>query len=286
MDIEICYIEEQYRQSDPMFLKVLSDIRENKSSRDTYEILQTRLNKSVNANIKPTKLHTHNVDVDAYNLFELNRLPGQEISYEMQSEGNPHLAEELKKGCLANEILNLKTGAIVMFIKNNFKRKYVNGTLGKVVGFDEDDGYPIVETISGDSVIAYPESWTIENDDKILAKISQVPLRLAWAITVHKSQGMSLDCAEIDLSKTFEYGMGYVALSRVRSLSGIKLIGINELAFMVNDNAVELDGEFRRKSTKTLEKFNELKKKLVKKKQKEFLKSCRNNEEFAAKGKI
>ena len=98
--------------------------------------------------------------------------------------------------------------------------------------------------------MASPESWAVEDEGKVLAKISQVPLRLAWAITVHKSQGMSLDAAEIDLSKCFELGMGYVALSRVRSLDGIKLMGINEVALRVNEDVVKKDKEFRELSKK------------------------------------
>lgn len=279
MEVQICYIEEQFRQGDENFLRVLNDIRANKVTQDTYSILQTRLNKSVGTNIRPTKLHTHNKDVDAYNIFELSKLPDEERIYQMQSEGVPHLIKELKRGCLAYEILRLKIGAVVMFIRNNFDRQYVNGTLGIVIDFDEDSDYPVVETVSGDMIIAYPESWEIEDDGKIMASIKQVPLRLAWAITVHKSQGMSLDYAEIDLSKTFEYGMGYVALSRVRSLTGIKLIGINELALKVNQDAVKLDKELYLRSKKDLEKFAKLKKREIKKIQNGFLKAHKGSDD-------
>ncbi|MBU1149206.1 AAA family ATPase [Patescibacteria group bacterium] len=280
MDLSVCYINEQYRQSDQQFLQVLNDIRNNTASQQTFDILQTRLDKEVKAKIQPTKLHTHNLDVDIYNNRQLEELPGPQTSFAMVEEGIPQLVKELKRNCLAHETLNLKVGAVVMFIKNNMAKKYVNGTLGKVVGFDPADGYPVIATVSGQTITANPESWAIEDDDKIIAKISQVPLRLAWAITVHKSQGMSLDCAEIDLSRTFEYGMGYVALSRVRSLAGIKLSGINELAFEVNKQAVILDSQLRRKSTQNLQKFTKAKKTAIKKKQRDFLKSCQVKNEF------
>jgi len=91
----------------------------------------------------------------------------------------------------------------------------------------------------------------------VLASISQIPLRLAWAITIHKSQGLSLDCAEIDLSKTFEYGMGYVALSRVRSLAGLKLLGLNNLALEVNEKMIEFDEQLRQQSETDLQEFRE-----------------------------
>ena len=131
-----------------------------------------------------------------------------------------------------------------MFIKNNFDAGYVNGTLGEVVGFDED-GYPEIKTKNNNKIVAKPVSWNIEEDEIVVASIRQVPLRLAWAITVHKSQGMSLDAAEIDLSKSFERGMGYVALSRVRTLNSIRLMGINELALKVDELVVKKDKEFK-----------------------------------------
>lgn len=270
MDLKVCYLEEQYRQDDKRFLQVLNDIRDNKTSEETKAILSERLNKPIKFKIKPTKLHTHNSNVDAYNQFELARLKGEEKVFPMYSDGIPHLVETLKESCLAPERLALKKGAVVMFVKNNFDRGYVNGTLGIVKGFDEDSEYPLVETVQGNEIVAYPEKWTIEDGHKILASISQVPLRLAWAITVHKSQGMSLDCAEIDLSKTFEYGMGYVALSRVRSLAGIKLLGLNDMALKVSDKVVELDKQLRQKSKQDLEEFNQLDPEQVANTQQEF----------------
>lgn len=278
MGINICYLEEQHRQEDKIFLRVLNDIRKNTVTKDTGKILKERLNKSVDTKIKPTKLHTHNSDVDAYNIFELNKLDEKEKVYKMQSQGDKYLIKSLKESyCLAPETLKLKVGAVVMFVRNNFNRGYVNGTLGKVIGFDEDNNYPIVEKISGNTITAYPENWMIEDGSEVIASVSQVPLRLAWAITVHKSQGMSLDCAEIDLSKTFEYGMGYVALSRVRSLAGIKLVGINELALKVNEKAIKLDKKLYIKSKKDLKELSQLSKGVIKKRQKDFIKNNKND---------
>ena len=278
MDINICYLDEQYRQDDKKFLSVLNDIRNDSVDHKTYNLLQRRLNKKIDSDIEPTKLHTHNMDVDAYNNFELNKLEGREYIYEMYSEGIPYLVQSLKDGyCLAPETLKLKQGAVVMFVKNNFAKKFVNGTLGRIIGFDDDSGYPVVETFSGDFIVASQEKWAIEEGGETVASVSQVPLRLAWAITVHKSQGMSLDCAEIDLSKTFEYGMGYVALSRVRSLDGIKLLGINEKALKVNKKAIDLDKELLKRSQEDLSDYCKINKKTVKKTQKSFLEKNKEN---------
>ncbi len=240
MDIKICYLEEQHRQEDKPFLQVLNDIRSNTVSDTTKQSLNSRHNKEVAIDIPPTKLFTHNADVDAINNMELEKIKKEPQIYQMSSRGIDALVETLKKNCLAPEQLILKKGAVVMFVKNNFEKGYVNGTLGKVAGFDKES-YPIIETVSKDKIIAMPEKWTIEEGNKIIAEINQIPLRLAWAITVHKSQGMSLDAAVIDLSKAFEPGMGYVALSRVRTLVGIKLLGINDTAYEVSAEAIELD---------------------------------------------
>lgn len=271
LDLKICYLDEQHRQLDESFLKVLNNIRTSDVSEYTFDKLSGRLNKSLPAGIIPSKLYTHNVDVDAINNFELAKINKPEKKYLMTSRGNPDLIATLKKGCLAFEELVVKEDAVVMFVKNNQNKGYVNGTLGKVVGFDEDD-YPIVKTYSGQEIIAKPESWTIENDEEVIAEISQVPLRLAWAITIHKSQGMTLDAAEIDLSKSFAYGMGYVALSRVKSLDGIRLMGINQNALLVDEEITKIDSEFRKLSTKIGEELKNLDSKTIRTKQKDFLK--------------
>jgi hypothetical protein len=211
----------------------------------------------------PTRLFTHNVSVDAVNDAELGKIPGPECQYEMTSRGRKPLVETLKKNCLAPERLRLRKGARVMCVKNNFEQGYVNGTLGTVVscgpGVD-----PVIRTVGrprqgvagkngaeqeGQKTITIEQaSWTIEDDGKVLAEIQQYPLRLAWAITVHKSQGMSLDAAEVDLSQSFEPGMGYVALSRVRTLAGLTILGMNEMALQVHPEVLEHDRHLRQLS--------------------------------------
>ncbi len=240
MDLKICYLHEQFRQKDDAFLEVLNDIRGRRVSEETLNHLRSRYKKDPIYAVTPTKLYTHNVDVDAINDAELAKLETEPQEFEMNHRGKDPLVELLKKSCLAPAKLRLKKGAQVMFVKNNYEVGYVNGTLGKVVDFDAMNT-PIVETVAGTKIIAVPIEWQIAEEGKVLAEITQVPLRLAWAITVHKSQGMSLDAVEVDLSKAFEKGMGYVALSRVRSLAGLKLLGLNDIALQVNPEILEFD---------------------------------------------
>jgi len=242
--IKVCYLEEQFRQNDLRFVKILNKIRANQAGEEELDLLKKHSSKAAKPLIRPTKLYAHNIDVDAINDRELASIPGEEIVYEMNIQGPRELVGYLKRSCLAPEELKLKIGAMVMFVKNNFKAGYVNGTLAKVIGFSED-GWPVVKLKNGQEIIVAISSWSFEEGDNILANIHQLPLRLAWAITIHKSQGMSLDAAEIDLSKSFTHGMGYVALSRVRTLDGIYLVGINQMAIKVNQAVVEKDKEFK-----------------------------------------
>lgn len=276
MGIKICYLHEQFRQEDTLFLDMLNEVRANQVTEQTVKQLRERYQQSVSGVPAPTKLYTHNRDVDAINQRELAKIDELEMEYIMTSKGPDYLVKSLKRGCLAPEQLTLKKGAIVMFVKNNFNKGYVNGTLGTVIDFDEDDDYPIVKTKSGQTIIVQPESWEIKEDDIVIAQISQIPLRLAWAFTVHKSQGMSLDAAEIDLSKTFELGMGYVALSRVRSLDSIKLTGINDLALQVNSNIVEFDKNLQTISGEVVNELELMSKRDKKHKQDQFIKPLAN----------
>ena len=274
MNMKICYLDEQHRQMDLKFLSILNAIRTNRADNNTSNILMQRYNKPVKNSAVATKLYTHNADVDAVNNLRLAKIKAKTKRYLMYSKGNENLVGALKKGCLAPEELVLKKGAAVMFVKNNFGEGYVNGTLGEVIGFEKDDEEcPIVKICSGKKIYVKLASWTIEQEDSVVAEISQIPLRLAWAITVHKSQGMSLDAAEIDLSKAFVCGMGYVALSRVRTLEGIKLLGFNDIALEVDKDVVELDKEFIEFSRITEQGLQKMSRLSKRKAQKDFLES-------------
>jgi ATP-dependent DNA helicase PIF1 len=255
LNLQVCYLDREVRQKDESFLQVLHEIRENHVSKDSIKSLCDRLYKPLE-NIS-TRLYTTNADVDGINTRELAKLSGKEYAFIMKGEGNDFLTQMMKKNCLAPENLILKEGAMVMFVKNNFDKGYVNGTLGEVIGFDEKQ-HPVVLTKSGEQITVVPAQWVIEDDGEVKAVIKQLPLRLAWAITIHKSQGMSLDAAEIDLGKPFLPGMGYVALSRVKSLEGIRLMGLSHKALQVNEEILLFDQTLRQESRKAEKEFEKL----------------------------
>jgi len=275
----VCYLTEQHRQEDDDFLELLSAIRRNifndqhlshieKRKIDSFDYAQ---NKSM-TNIP--KLFSHNADVDRINDEVLASIPGKQNTFIISVQGPDPLVAILKKGCLSPEILYLKIGASVMFTKNNPKQGFVNGTLGVVDEFDKISGNPIVKIRSGRKIEVEPMDWSIEENGKVRASISQLPLRLAWAITVHKSQGMSLDEAVMDLSQVFEFGQGYVALSRVRRLSGLYILGWNEQTFQVHPEILTKDKEFRLDSSIIEEMFNKISTSELQKKQDDFIKAC------------
>ena len=249
MKIKICYLTEQFRQDENTILQVLDDIRTGNVDENTTELLRDAFERELEDHIEPTRLFTHNANVDIINNRRLAEIKSEEMGYTMISDGKEKVVEALQNSCLAPKELLLKEGAIVMFVRNNFEEGYVNGTTGTVIDFT-NDGFPIVETFDGETIEVYPQKWKIEDEGGVLAEIEQLPLRLAWAITVHKSQGMTLDAVEIDLSKAFEYGMGYVALSRVRRLENMRLLGLNDIALTVNPKILKIDKKFQEESAK------------------------------------
>jgi ATP-dependent DNA helicase PIF1 len=241
---KICYLSEQHRQSGDALLQVLEAMRSGELEQEHYEIITGRLGKKPTDDAPVTRLYAHNIDVDAINEQHLRRLLNKSQTFAMHTKGAAPRVEQLARSVLAPETLELKVGAEVMFVANNFVAGFVNGSRGQVIGFEA--GLPIVRLASGRRTLKVePHSWSLSEDGRVMAEVVQLPLRLAWAITIHKSQGMSLDAAEMDLGKTFTPGMGYVALSRVRSLDGVYLSGINNIALQLQPEIFEFDIELR-----------------------------------------
>ncbi|UNU72871.1 AAA family ATPase [Moraxella nasovis] len=258
-NFQVCYLTEQHRQTacdehqrfGISLNDILNQIRRQDVSQTAIYALNTAQNHAIDDDC--TRLYTHNANVDEINKAQLNKLTTKAHTFTATEFGDKALLENLRKNVRAAAELELKVGAKVMFVKNNPDLNVSNGTMGEVVDFatlgetDESEHnllskYPVVRLHNGRTVIAEPDDWTIENPQgEVLASYTQIPLCLAWAITIHKSQGMTLDAAKIDLSRTFEMGQGYVALSRLRSLDGLKLLGFNQKSLLLDEWVFRVD---------------------------------------------
>ncbi len=242
----VCYLTERHRQSEEEFITLLDEIRSGEVSSVSRNILKKCQYHTLSTEVFSTRLYTHNNDADRINAQELSLLKSPIQIFTAITEGKKAISEKILESSLVVDELYLKKDARVIFIKNNFEKGFVNGTLGTVVGFDELTNTPMVQTADGKLIYADREEWKITDEwGKVIANVIQIPLRLAWAITVHKSQGMTLDSAEIDLSKAFEPGQGYVALSRVKNIQGLRLVGWNEMALKVHKNVLVQDQQLR-----------------------------------------
>jgi ATP-dependent exoDNAse (exonuclease V) alpha subunit len=246
LNLKNIILTEIFRQSDQKLIKLLNNIRIGKITDNDKKILDSRVKLSdENSAIRPTILTTHNAKVEFVNNNFLKNISSQEKQYLAEYSGDIYKIEFLKKNCLAYQKLTLKVGAQVMMLKNTLQKEgIVNGSLGIVRDFSSKKNYPIVEFNNGKILTISPESWQIEKYDSVSkvssveASLTQVPLILAWAITIHKSQGLTLDKISCDLSDSFTAGQSYVALSRARNLEGIFIQSINYDRIITNPDAV------------------------------------------------
>ncbi|WP_333838294.1 AAA family ATPase [Acinetobacter schindleri] len=256
----VCYLTEQHRQGNDYLNDILNAIRAQAIGTEHRNALQGTRHQEIGDTY--TRLYTHNMDVDSINFRHLNEIDNEPRQFDAQCDGNDKLIETLKSSVRAPETLTLKKHAKVMFVKNNFDLGYINGSLGEVIGFEEDDEFgvlPKVKLTDGTTLLVEPETWSVDNEaGKTIASFQQIPLRLAWAITIHKSQGMTLEAAEIDLSHTFEKGQGYVALSRLKTLDGLRLKGFNEQALELDSLAIKADRRFQELSSEAEEHFENI----------------------------
>lgn len=258
LDPTVLYLDEQFRQDDEQLLGILTAMRDDDIRRHHVESLLARAEVTPSDPDGITELHTVNIDVDSINHAKLQALTTEEVSFSQFTTGSQNYVDTLQRSVLAPQELTLRKGALVMAVKNSPQRTYVNGSIGTVVDFEPGTEYPVVEFRSGRTITMVPESWELRDGDKKRASISQIPLRLAWAITVHKSQGMTLDAARIDLRKAFVPGMGYVALSRVKNIDNLYLYGINRTALTISEDALAIDSVLRDKTKRDSERFAHL----------------------------
>lgn len=259
LDLKHCYLEKSFRSESNQLNDLLNAIRTQSVKQPHLDLLKNRI---IKTDKDVLELHTHNTNVDYINFQKLASLDSESKTFSMVKEGNFKLIENLMKNCLAVEELELKVGAKVLFIRNDPIGIFVNGTQGVIKEFKEDPELgllPVVETKDGETIIVEKARWEAENHQGVVvAYIEQFPLKLAWAITIHKSQGMSLQEAKIDLNKVFEHGQGYVALSRLTNITGVFLIGFNQYSLHMNKLAIKADQRFRELSEENLTEHKKL----------------------------
>ncbi|WP_034259640.1 helix-turn-helix domain-containing protein [Aequorivita capsosiphonis] len=243
LSIELKHI---YRQESEDFIKILNEIRNDCLSPESSETLNKRYipNFSANDNAGFITLTTHNNRADRINAVELNRLKKKSFVYEAEVAGKfPEYTYP------THSELELKVGAQVMFVKNDSspEKRYFNGKIGTIVDLDEDE---VLVRCPGDDfeIVTSPEIWrniqySIKPDTKEIMEdeigsFTQIPLRLAWAITIHKSQGLTFDKVIIDAQEAFAHGQTYVALSRCKTLEGIVLTGPLTQKSIINNHEV------------------------------------------------
>lgn len=221
---------------------MLEEIRFGKCSKKTVQMLENNKNKVFsNKEILPTKLCTHKDDVELINKKEIDALKNESIKFKaVDSADFAHSTKLLNKLCPAPEELTLKVNTQVMLIKNlSVSNNLVNGSRGYVIGFSEQR-LPIVKFMNGTEMTVKYDSWSFRvNSAGLMATRRQIPLQLAWAMSIHKSQGMTLDCVELSLSRVFEYGQAYVALSRAKSLENLRIIDFDVNAIKADETVLK-----------------------------------------------
>lgn len=213
-----------YRQQDQSFQKLLLQIRNGNITSDVRRaMMRLRRPLPVEGDIKPTVIKCYNKGVDEYNEAELHKLEGEEREYLLVAWG---VTPPVKHGHVM-ENLRLRVGAQVMATANIAGYDIFNGSRGVVVGFQ--DGAPKVQFLNGESHLMMPHTWSFFNGSgSIVGTWRQIPLRLAWAITVHRAQGASIDYAVVELGGAFAYHQTYVALSRARTMDKLQVINWSE----------------------------------------------------------
>lgn len=237
---KVAMLTRVFRQQDQAFADALNRVRVGDLSPEVRSMLKSRFRApDPDPEIEPVTVYTHNEDVERMNEERLREIEGDEKTWRAVDWGADETSIKLiQKNCLAPETLRLKIGAQVMLLWNvDPYRGLANGSIGTVEDWAHS-GLPMVRFRNGVVEEIEKKQWTIKQGSDVMAERSQVPLRLAWAITAHKSQGMTLDKIRVYLDRAFESGQAYVALSRARTLDGLFIESTREGCIKASPSAV------------------------------------------------
>lgn len=234
-----------HRQTDAEFIDILNSIRIGRVSQEIVDKLNATSKQKIEGNgILATRLCSHTADVNIINESKLSELAGESKVFEAQ-DSDKFLSKQLDAQTPVPSRLVLKVGAQVMLLKNiNVSIGLVNGARGVVKEFK--DGLPVVQ-FRNKEYVTKQERWIVKSGQGSTAVRVQIPLKLAWAFSIHKSQGLTLDCVEMSLARVFEAGQAYVALSRAQSLTTLRVLDFKASQVWANPNVLDFCTKLQRR---------------------------------------
>ncbi|MFA5024250.1 MAG: AAA family ATPase [Patescibacteria group bacterium] len=243
-----------YRQGEGLFLNALEKIRRGEITSEIEDMFNSRVGVDLKIPMSPVKLFSHKVDVNKENMDCLQKLPGEKYVSEAEFEGKDYDVGILSKECPAEKSLYFCKGAQVMMLTNDPAGRWVNGTLGIIRSCSPlcvqlSNNLTVSVAMHGwERCVPYLDKSNGTIRSQTVAKMRQYPIALAWSSSIHKSQGLSLDYVEADLSKCFSPGQAYVALSRVKTLEGLKLVGWNKKSIFADERVKKFYGTYNSNS--------------------------------------
>lgn len=246
-DFKVVELKTVYRQEDKKFVDILNRVREGKMTEEDIKILKGRVytKGDVPNGITPIILTGKNNRASHLNKSRLDLIPFKKKVYNYSWDGIETKVEKLVKDARIETELVIKKGTQVMMMVNKYnKRGVVNGSMGVVIGYGEENGYPIVKFENGESFEVFPFTWAFKEysadlkEMETIATVKQVPLRLAWAITIHKAQGLTLSYLYVESWSIFCNAQAYVAFSRAKNFNGLFINGFDVAQIKCNKKAI------------------------------------------------